>query len=61
MCSQAGEFKRTLTPFKKIDRKDVEKTEQEIGEIFSLFKVGAPPCEPPTRGPSSPYVKSADS
>ena len=34
----AGEFKRTLTPFKKIDPKDVEKTEQEIGEIFALFK-----------------------
>ena len=34
----AGEFKRTLTPYKKIDPKDVEKTEEEIGEIFSLFK-----------------------
>ena len=35
---EAGEFKRTLTPFKKIDPKDVEKTEEEIGEIFALFK-----------------------
>jgi ClpP class serine protease len=34
----AGEFKRTLTPFKKIDPKDVAKTEEEIGEIFALFK-----------------------
>ena len=34
----AGEFKRTLTPFKKLDRKDVEKTEEEVDEIFTLFK-----------------------
>ncbi len=34
----AGEFKRTLTPFKKVDPKDVEKTKEEIGEIFALFK-----------------------
>ena len=29
----AGEFKRTLTPTKKLDPKDVKKTEKEIGEI----------------------------
>ena len=34
----AGEYKRTLTPFKKIDQKDVEKTTEEISEIFKLFK-----------------------
>ena len=34
----AGEFKRTLTPTKKLDQKDIQKTEQEIGEIFALFK-----------------------
>jgi len=34
----AGEFKRTLTPFKKVDPKDVEKTKEEVGEIFRLFK-----------------------
>ena len=34
----AGEFKRTLTPFKKVDPKDVKKTEEEIGEIYALFK-----------------------
>ena len=36
--SRAGEFKRTLTPFKKVDPKDVAKTKEEIGEIFALFK-----------------------
>lgn len=34
----AGEFKRTLTPTKKLDPKDVKKTEKEVGEIFALFK-----------------------
>ena len=34
----AGEYKRTLTPFKKVDPKDVAKTKAEIDEIFSLFK-----------------------
>lgn len=34
----AGEYKRTLTPFKKVDPKDVQKTEEEIAEIFDLFK-----------------------
>jgi len=34
----AGKFKRTLTPTKKITKEDVAKSEEEIGEIFELFK-----------------------
>eukprot|EP00588_Corethron_pennatum_P017141 CAMPEP_0194304672 /NCGR_PEP_ID=MMETSP0171-20130528/2347_1 /TAXON_ID=218684 /ORGANISM="Corethron pennatum, Strain L29A3" /LENGTH=736 /DNA_ID=CAMNT_0039056015 /DNA_START=162 /DNA_END=2372 /DNA_ORIENTATION=+ len=34
----AGKFKRTLTPTKKITPEDVAKSEEDIGEIFELFK-----------------------
>eukprot|EP00537_Pseudo-nitzschia_pungens_P004288 CAMPEP_0172359932 /NCGR_PEP_ID=MMETSP1060-20121228/4041_1 /TAXON_ID=37318 /ORGANISM="Pseudo-nitzschia pungens, Strain cf. cingulata" /LENGTH=689 /DNA_ID=CAMNT_0013081757 /DNA_START=69 /DNA_END=2138 /DNA_ORIENTATION=+ len=34
----AGEFKRTLTPTKKITREDLAKSEEDIAEIFELFK-----------------------
>ena len=34
----AGKYKRRLTPTKKIDPKDVEKTKEEIEEVFGLFK-----------------------
>jgi len=34
----AGKFKRTLTPTKKITKEDVAKSEEEIAEIFDLFK-----------------------
>ena len=34
----AGKFKRTLVPTKKLDPKDVQKTEEELQEIFNLFK-----------------------
>lgn len=34
----AGKFKRTLTPTKKITKEDLEKSEEDIGEIFELFK-----------------------
>ena len=34
----AGEFKRTLTPTKKIDKKDVEKAEEDIAKIYTLFR-----------------------
>ena len=36
--ASSGDFKRTLTPTKKLDPKDIQKTEAEIGEIFALFK-----------------------
>jgi signal peptide peptidase SppA len=34
----AGKYKRTLTPFKKLDPEDVKKVTQEIEEIFDIFK-----------------------
>merc|ERR1712224_742977 len=34
----AGEFKRTLTPTKKITKEDIAKSEEDIAEIFELFK-----------------------
>ena len=34
----AGKFKRTVTPTKKITKEDLAKSEQDIGEIFDLFK-----------------------
>ena len=34
----AGKFKRTLTPTKKITREDLAKSEEDIAEIFELFK-----------------------
>jgi len=34
----AGDYKRTLTPTKKLDEADVNKTKEEVAEIFNLFK-----------------------
>jgi len=34
----AGEFKRTLTPTKKVTKEDLKKSEQDISEIYRLFK-----------------------
>ena len=34
----AGKYKRTLTPFKKLEAADLAKTKEEVGEIFTLFK-----------------------
>ena len=34
----AGKFKRTLVPTKKLDPKDVQKTQEELQEVFNLFK-----------------------
>ena len=34
----AGKFKRTLTPTKKITKEDLKKSEEDIAEIFDLFK-----------------------
>eukprot|EP00547_Thalassionema_nitzschioides_P016426 CAMPEP_0194234170 /NCGR_PEP_ID=MMETSP0158-20130606/1943_1 /TAXON_ID=33649 /ORGANISM="Thalassionema nitzschioides, Strain L26-B" /LENGTH=698 /DNA_ID=CAMNT_0038967255 /DNA_START=82 /DNA_END=2178 /DNA_ORIENTATION=+ len=34
----AGKFKRTLTPTKKITKEDLTKSEEDIAEIFELFK-----------------------
>merc|ERR1711939_1000323 len=34
----AGDFKRTVTPTKKVTKEDLAKTEADIKEIFSLFK-----------------------
>merc|ERR1712125_250108 len=34
----AGKFKRTLTPTKKITKQDLAKSEEDIAEIFELFK-----------------------
>eukprot|EP00536_Pseudo-nitzschia_multiseries_P000588 jgi/Psemu1/233786/estExt_Genewise1.C_70139 len=34
----AGKFKRTLTPTKKITKEDLAKSEEDISEIFELFK-----------------------
>lgn len=34
----AGKFKRTLTPTKKITKEDLDKSEEDIAEIFELFK-----------------------
>merc|ERR1711865_662263 len=34
----AGKFKRTLTPTKKITKEDLAKSEEDIAEIFQLFK-----------------------
>merc|ERR1712087_439016 len=34
----AGKFKRTLTPTKKITKEDLQKSEEDIAEIFDLFK-----------------------
>jgi len=33
----AGKYKRTLTPFKKVEPEDVQKTTEEIEEVFDLF------------------------
>merc|ERR1712238_325468 len=34
----AGKFKRTLTPTKKITKEDLAKSEEDIAQIFNLFK-----------------------
>ena len=34
----AGDFKRTVTPTKKVTKEDLAKTESDIKEIFALFK-----------------------
>lgn len=34
----AGKFKRTVTPTKKITKEDIKKSEEDIAEIFNLFK-----------------------
>lgn len=34
----AGKFKRTLTPTKKVTKEDMQKSEQDIEQIFNLFK-----------------------
>lgn len=34
----AGKFKRTLTPTKKITKEDLAKSEEDIAQIFELFK-----------------------
>jgi len=34
----AGKYKRTVTPTKKITKEDLKKSEEDIGEIFDLFK-----------------------
>jgi ClpP class serine protease len=34
----AGQFKRTMTPFKKFDQKDYEKTAEYLQQIHDLFK-----------------------
>ena len=34
----AGDFKRTVTPTKKVTKEDLAKTEADIKEIFALFK-----------------------
>jgi len=33
----AGKYKRTLTPFKKVEPEDLKKTKEEIEEVFDLF------------------------
>ncbi len=34
----AGKFKRTVTPTKKITKEDIKKSEEDIADIFNLFK-----------------------
>ena len=34
----AGKYKRTVTPTKKITKEDIKKSEEDIAEIFNLFK-----------------------
>ena len=34
----AGKYKRTLTPTKKVDKADLAKLEEDIGQILVLFK-----------------------
>jgi len=34
----AGEFKRTITPFKKVTKEDLKKTEEDIENVFGLFR-----------------------
>lgn len=34
----AGKFKRTLTPTKKVTREDKKKSEEDIEQVFNLFK-----------------------
>lgn len=34
----AGEFKRTVTPFKKVTEEDLKKTKADIEDIFDLFR-----------------------
>lgn len=34
----AGDFKRTITPTKKVTKEDLEKTTADVKEIFALFK-----------------------
>ena len=43
VCSEfqtvtAGKFKRTLTPTKKVTKEDKKKSEEDIEQIFNLFK-----------------------
>jgi len=34
----AGKFKRTITPFKKVTPEDLKKTEEDIEDVFGLFR-----------------------
>jgi ClpP class serine protease len=34
----AGKFKRTLTPTKKVTKEDKQKSEEDIEQVFNLFK-----------------------
>merc|ERR1712238_621138 len=34
----AGEFKRTITPFKKVTKEDLGKAKDDIAQILRLFK-----------------------
>jgi serine protease SohB len=34
----AGKYKRTITPTKKIEAKDVEKSKADIEDVLTLFK-----------------------
>lgn len=34
----AGKFKRTLTPFKKATKEDIDKSNEDVERIFQLFK-----------------------
>merc|ERR1719269_421376 len=60
----AGAYKRTLTPTKKVTKEDMDKSKQDIKEIFTLFKTfvaGPRPRTRATRTSGAPWPSTTTS